>query len=87
MSWLVAQTRTKQGKSNRDTDSGAPCKQRKVDVQPDSSIPSATEEEWRDFESDFNTFTFEAQHIHGKAKLAFAFVKGPLVPAIRDGHW
>ena len=40
------------------------------DVQADASSPSATEE---DFESGVDTF--EAQHIHGKAKLAFAFVE------------
>jgi midasin len=56
-----------------------------MDVHPDSLTPSATEEEWRDFELDINTF--EAQHIHGRAKLAFAFVEGPLVRAIRAGHW
>ena len=56
-----------------------------MDVQADASSPSATEEGWRGFESDVDTF--EAQHIHGKAKLAFAFVEGPLVRAIRDGHW
>jgi len=56
-----------------------------MDVHPDLSTPSVTEEEWRDFELDVNTF--EAQHIHGRAKLAFAFVEGPLVRAIRAGHW
>ena len=47
--------------------SDAPQKRRRMDVRSDLS-PSATEEEWRDFELDINTF--EAQHIHGRAKLA-----------------
>lgn len=52
---------------------------------PEAGLPIVTEEEWVEF--DRSVDTFEAQHITGKAKFAFAFVEGPLVKAIREGHW
>lgn len=48
-------------------------------------MPTVSEDEWADFERDLNSF--EAQHVLNKAKFAFAFVEGPLVRAIREGHW
>lgn len=52
---------------------------------PEAGLPIVTEDEWVDFRQSVDTF--EAQHITGKAKFAFAFVEGPLVKAIREGHW
>jgi midasin (ATPase involved in ribosome maturation) len=68
-------------------DSDEPRKRRKVYTLPHSEIvmPTATVEDWKLFGRDVDLF--EAQHIHGKAKLAFAFVEGPLARAIREGHW
>ncbi|TCD70746.1 hypothetical protein EIP91_001775 [Steccherinum ochraceum] len=40
---------------------------------------------WEDFERDVRTF--EVQHIQGNGKFAFGFVEGPLVKALRFGHW
>lgn len=31
--------------------------------------------------------TFDVQHVQGNGKFAFAFVEGPLVKALRMGHW
>ena len=30
---------------------------------------------------------FEVQHVQGNGKFAFGFVEGPLVKALRAGHW
>lgn len=66
-------------------DSSAPRKRRKVDGLPDAPMPTVSEEEWKEFENDLNLF--EVQHVLNKAKFSFAFVEGPLVRAIREGHW
>ncbi|EMD40100.1 hypothetical protein CERSUDRAFT_122188 [Gelatoporia subvermispora B] len=58
--------------------SEAPRKRRKVDR-------TGSEDTWDAFEKDVRTF--EVQHVKGKAKLAFSFVEGPLVKALRSGDW
>ncbi|TFY83881.1 hypothetical protein EWM64_g134 [Hericium alpestre] len=60
-------------------DSDAPRKRRKTDhlhVSLDS---------WLAFEQAIGSF--EVQHVQGKSKLAFSFVEGPLVKALRSGDW
>ncbi|OCH90921.1 midasin [Obba rivulosa] len=56
----------------------APRKRRKVDGD-------GSEDSWEAFHRDVRTF--EVQHVKGKAKLAFSFVEGPLVKALRSGDW
>ncbi len=46
---------------------------------------NVSEEFWEDFERDVRTF--EIQHIQGNGKFAFGFVEGPLIKALRSGHW
>jgi midasin len=41
--------------------------------------------EWLAFEHKVGEF--DVHHIKGKGKLAFDFVEGPLVKAMRHGHW
>lgn len=42
-------------------------------------------EEWNQFERD--VIEFEKRHVIGKSKAIFEFVEGPLVNALRRGHW
>jgi midasin len=30
---------------------------------------------------------FDAAHVRGQSKFVFSFVEGPLVTALRNGHW
>ena len=46
---------------------------------------NVSEAAWTSFESDVRTF--EIQHVQGNGKFAFDFVEGPLVKALRSGHW
>ncbi|KAH7103718.1 P-loop containing nucleoside triphosphate hydrolase protein [Auriculariales sp. MPI-PUGE-AT-0066] len=55
-------------------------KRRKLNDQP-----QATLSEWEQFERDVSAFN--VQHVLGKSKLAFAFVEGPLLKALRSGDW
>ena len=57
----------------------APRKRRKTDGL------NVSENSWIAFEQDVRTF--EVQHIQGNGKFAFSFVEGPLVKALRLGHW
>ncbi|KAJ3556791.1 hypothetical protein NM688_g1823 [Phlebia brevispora] len=57
-----------------------PRKRRKVDQGL-----NVAESQWIAFEQDVRTF--EVQHVHGNGKFAFGFVEGPLVKALRSGHW
>lgn len=47
------------------------------------SKPSVTL--WADFLREVEEF--EVQHVHGMGKLAFDFVEGPLVKALKSGDW
>ncbi|KAI0081619.1 midasin [Panus rudis PR-1116 ss-1] len=58
-----------------------PRKRRKTDHQE----LNVSEMEWSNFERDVRTF--ELQHVQGNGKFAFGFVEGPLVKALRAGHW
>ncbi|KIO33006.1 hypothetical protein M407DRAFT_210453 [Tulasnella calospora MUT 4182] len=62
----------------------SPRKRRKVE---DDTHPGniASEQDWKAFEQDVTTF--EAQHILAKSKFVFTFVEGPLIKALRQGHW
>ena len=59
-------------------DSEGPRKRRKTEQ-------NVTLTEWEEFEKDVRTF--EVQHVQGNGKFAFGFVEGPLVKALRLGHW
>jgi midasin len=56
-------------------------KRRKID----QSTSSVSESDWDAFAKDVSDF--EAQYILGKTKFAFSFVEGPLIKALRSGHW
>jgi len=58
----------------------APRKRRKLNDEPQATLA-----EWDQFERDVSTFN--VQHILGKSKLAFSFVEGPLLRALRAGDW
>ncbi|TFY72597.1 hypothetical protein EVG20_g419 [Dentipellis fragilis] len=62
-------------------DSGAPRKRRRTDAID----LAASETRWVAFEQ--GVTSFEIQHVQGKSKLAFSFVEGPLVKALRSGDW
>ncbi|KAF7795347.1 hypothetical protein EIP86_006504 [Pleurotus ostreatoroseus] len=61
-------------------ENGKPRKRRKVDQELNVS-----DSQWATFEQDVRTF--EVQHVQGNGKFAFGFVEGPLVKALRAGHW
>ena len=44
-----------------------------------------TASEWQAFEDKVDEF--DKVHVRGKGKLAFDFVEGPLVHALKAGHW
>ncbi|KZV82948.1 hypothetical protein EXIGLDRAFT_754664 [Exidia glandulosa HHB12029] len=65
----------------RDRDEAdAPRKRRKLNEEAQVSM-----EEWDAFER--QVASFEVQHVLAKGKLAFAFVEGPLLKALRSGDW
>ena len=59
----------------------APRKRRKTDT----GVLNVPETLWIEFERDVHTF--EIQHVQGNGKFAYGFVEGPLVKALRAGHW
>ncbi|CAL1712480.1 unnamed protein product [Somion occarium] len=59
----------------------APRKRRKTE----HNSLNVSEATWDAFERDVRTF--EVQHVQGNGKFAFGFVEGPLVKALRLGHW
>lgn len=64
-----------------DLDSETPRKRRKLDA---SSL-NASNDKWTAFERDVEEFII--QYVSGKGRLAFGFVEGPLVQALREGNW
>ena len=62
-------------------ESEAPRKRRKTE----NGGLNVSEQSWTDFEHDVRMF--DVQHVQGNGKFAFAFVEGPLVKALRLGHW
>ena len=62
-------------------DQAGPRKRRKI--TGDGLRVSASE--WRTFEDKVDEF--DKIHVRGKGKLAFDFVEGPLVHALKAGHW
>ncbi|KAJ3856471.1 midasin nuclear AAA ATPase [Lentinula lateritia] len=62
-------------------DSQTSRKRRKVD----SSSLGASKAKWDAFERDVEEFS--VQYVNGKGRLAFGFVEGPLVRALREGDW
>lgn len=56
-------------------DSETPRKQPKLDASA----------KWTAFEHDVEEFS--AQYVSGKGRLAFGFVEGPIVQALREGNW
>jgi midasin len=58
-----------------------PRKRRKFE----ESALRTSEDAWALFVRDVEEF--EVQHVQGKGKFAFGFVEGPLVKALRSGHW
>ncbi|KAI0769070.1 midasin [Trametes elegans] len=65
----------------KELEGGTPRKRRRVD----GNGLKVSMDAWDAFERDVRTF--EAQHVQGKSKFAFAFVEGPLVKALRNGDW
>lgn len=59
----------------------APRKRRKTEGNG-LNVPESS---WIEFERDVSTF--EVQHVQGNGKFAYGFVEGPLVKALRAGHW
>lgn len=59
-----------------------PRKRRKLEDPSDLRVG---EEMWQEFKHAVDQF--ESQHVLGKTKLVFQFVEGPLVAALRKGHW
>ncbi|KDQ62541.1 hypothetical protein JAAARDRAFT_189845 [Jaapia argillacea MUCL 33604] len=62
-------------------DSDGPRKRRKVEER----ALTVSLVNWDDFERDVEKF--DVQFVQGKGKFAFGFVEGPLVKALRSGHW
>ncbi|KAF8827835.1 hypothetical protein HHX47_DHR4000508 [Lentinula edodes] len=62
-------------------DSQTSRKRRKVD----SASLGASKAKWDAFERDVEEFS--VQYVNGKGRLAFGFVEGPLVRALREGDW
>jgi midasin len=72
---LIKLHRTQSGESE------APRKRRKTET----GGLKVSEQSWTEFERDVRIF--DVQHVQGNGKFAFAFVEGPLVKALRLGHW
>ncbi|GAW07770.1 midasin nuclear aaa atpase [Lentinula edodes] len=51
----------------------------------DSSSFGASKAKWDAFERDVEVFS--VQYVNSKGRLAFGFVEGPLVRALREGDW
>ncbi|KAE9408912.1 P-loop containing nucleoside triphosphate hydrolase protein [Gymnopus androsaceus JB14] len=77
-------------------DSETPRKRRKLDaydnnnqrVEEADELDSETRRKlasWSTFEQDVSEFN--VQYVTGKGRLAFGFVEGPLVQALREGSW
>lgn len=62
-------------------DSNLPRKRRKLGEEP----RGVNESQWGAFAREVEAFN--VQHVHGKGKFAFAFIQGPLVQALKKGHW
>ncbi|KAJ3725477.1 hypothetical protein C8R42DRAFT_444646 [Lentinula raphanica] len=62
-------------------DLSTPRKRRKVDASSLDTLMA----EWDSFERDADEFN--VQYVSGKGRLAFGFVEGPLVRALREGNW
>ncbi|KAF8512096.1 midasin [Hysterangium stoloniferum] len=58
-----------------------PRKRRKVE----HGETHVQEIEWTEFARDVDVF--DIQHVRGQGNFAFGFVEGPLVRALRNGHW
>ncbi|KAF5380682.1 hypothetical protein D9757_007075 [Collybiopsis confluens] len=72
----------KQGdEAAEELDSQTPRKRRKVDAY---SL-HASRVKWTNFERDLEEFN--VQYVNGKGRLAFGFVEGPLIQALREGKW
>lgn len=62
-------------------DQAGPRKRRKIT----GDGLKVTASEWKSFEDKVDEF--DNVHVRGKGKLAFDFVEGPLVHALKVGHW
>ncbi|KAJ3507966.1 hypothetical protein NLJ89_g6013 [Agrocybe chaxingu] len=74
----VERIQFREAEHQRAQDDETPRKRRKTE-------PTASAAEWLEFLRLVEEF--EVQHVQGKGKLAFAFVEGPLVKALRSGDW
>lgn len=68
--------------SIREVETDSPRKRRKVE---EGSRDKPTLEDWEKFEK--AVLAFEVQHINSQNKFVFDFVQGPLINALRAGHW
>ncbi|KAK0528599.1 AAA ATPase midasin [Tilletia horrida] len=66
--------KTEKGKTAVEDDA---ARQRQIDEELDA--------EWKEFEGEIDAF--EAQHASKRKNFVFSFVEGPLVHALRNGHW
>ncbi|PPR00460.1 hypothetical protein CVT24_004521 [Panaeolus cyanescens] len=65
---------------DRESNNNTPRKRRKMDTPESTSIAL-----WSNFLQEVEGF--EKHHVQGQGKLAFGFIEGPLVKAIRTGQW
>ena len=70
--------------------SGGQSKRQRTDdaaaVATASSLPSALEDEWNELSAEIARAQRQVEH-PSEEGIAFAFVEGSLVRAIREGHW
>ncbi|GJJ10497.1 hypothetical protein Clacol_004723 [Clathrus columnatus] len=65
----------------KDSTNDGPRKRRKLQ----QGIHQVRQSDWIDFLKDVNLFDME--HVRGQSRLAFRFIEGPLVRALREGTW
>ncbi|KAF9046525.1 hypothetical protein BJ165DRAFT_1527609 [Panaeolus papilionaceus] len=65
---------------DRESKSDTPRKRRKMETPESTSITL-----WSNFLREVEDF--EKHHVQGQGKLAFGFIEGPLIKAIRTGQW
>jgi hypothetical protein len=78
---ILASSKILRESSLASTEAGGPRKRRKLD----RSLLRQSAEAWDKFQNDIDEF--DIQHAQGQGKIAFDFVEGPLVKALRSGDW
>lgn len=78
---ILASSKFPRESSLASTEADGPRKRRKLD----QTLLRQSAEAWDKFQHDINEF--DIQHVQGQGKIAFDFVEGPLVKALRSGDW